>query len=227
MNRTAKRIIVLMTVAAAIAAVKLTGLDTLLTFEQFKLYQQQLVSFVSLNYLFSVIIYILIYLIVTAVSIPGAAVLTLAGGFLFGFAGIFYVNIGATSGAVSAFMFSRYIFGSWIQNKYEDKLSGFNSEIEKHGNNYMLALRFIPLIPFFLVNIFAGISRIPLRTFLWTTSVGIIPGSFVYIYSGRQAGTLESIADIISARILIAFLLLALMSLAPVFIKKLFKDKLK
>ncbi len=220
MSRTAKKIIIVFIIAAIIVLGRIAGLNALLTFSQFKLYKEELASFVSLNYVLSVVIYIFLYMTLTAVSIPGATVLTIAGGFLFGFVGILYVNIGASFGAASAFLLSRYIFGSWIQTKYEGKLKRFNSAMKKYGNNYLLALRLLPLIPFFLINILAGISRIPLRTFLWTTSLGIIPGSFVYIYSGRQVSSLESPADVLSARILVAFVLLAAVSLAPVVIKK-------
>ena len=160
-----------------------------------------------------------------ALSIPGATILTLAAGFLFGFFGIIYVNIGATIGAILAFLVARYLLGNWLQKRYGERFVSFNKEIAENGYNYLLTLRFIPLFPFFLVNIFAGITRIPLMTYVWTTMVGIAPASFVYIYAGRQLGAIDKPGDILSGQIMLAFVLLGLLALSPVFFKKLLKKK--
>jgi uncharacterized membrane protein YdjX (TVP38/TMEM64 family) len=147
-------------------------------------------------------------------------VLTLSGGFLFGaLLGTLYVNAGATTGATLAFLFCRYAAGDWIQEKYLDKLITFNRELSENGYRYLLALRLIPLFPFFLINAGAGLTKIPLRTFVWTTSLGILPGSFVYAFAGKQLGSIESMGDIFSTEILIAFSLLALLVLVPVVVK--------
>ena len=180
---------------------------------------------VERNYLLSVGGYIVIYIVVVAFSIPGATILTLGGGFLFGTLwGAIYVNAGATIGATLAFLFCRYVAGEWVQNKYQDKLTTFNRELLKNGYRYLLALRFIPVFPFFLINIFAGLTRIPLRTFIWTTSIGIFPGSLVYAFAGSQLGDIQSVEDIFSARIAVAFSLLAFLVLFPVIVNY-FKGK--
>jgi len=95
----------------------------------------------------------------------------------------------------------------------------------ENGYHYLLTLRFIPLFPFFLVNILAGLTRVPLATFAWTTVVGILPGSFVYIYTGRQLGIIEKPGDIFSWPMILAFVLLGLLVLSPVLIRKLMKKK--
>ena len=173
-----------------------------------------------MNYILSVLMFICLYILMVALSIPGATLLTLSAGFLFGFIGILYVNMAATIGAAAAFVAARYLLGEWVQRRYADRLAAFNREIDENGYNYLLTLRFIPLFPFFLINIFAGFTRIPLVVFVWTTSVGIIPGSFVYIFAGTQLGSIRSLADVISWKILLAFVLLGAFAVMPVIIKK-------
>ena len=170
-------------------------------------------------------IFVLIYIAAVALSIPGATILTLTAGFLFGFIGVIYVNIGASAGAVLAFLAARYLIGDWVQRRYGEKLASFNKEIAENGYNYLLTLRFIPLFPFFLINIFAGLTRVPLTVFAWTTMVGILPGSFVYIYTGRQLGIIDKPGDILSWQIILAFVLLGLLVLSPVVIKKFMKKE--
>ncbi len=220
-----KRIIVALCFVAFIILIRVFRLNELLSFETFRQYRDQLLSFTSGNYFYTITIFILIYIAVVALSIPGATILTLAGGFLFGFTGVIYVNIGATAGAVLVFLAARYIIGDWIQNRYGERFAAFNKEIAENGYNYLLTLRFIPLFPFFLINIFAGLTRVPLLTFTWTTMVGILPGSFVYIYMGHQLETIDKPGDILSWKIILAFVLLGLFALSPVIIKKFIKSK--
>jgi uncharacterized membrane protein YdjX (TVP38/TMEM64 family) len=214
-----KRIIFLIIILALIAITRLADLDRYLTFENLQENKFRLQQIVQGNYVLSVGGYIVTYIVVVAFSIPGAAILTLTGGFLFGVLwGAIYVNAGATTGAALAFLFCRYVAGEWVQNKYQDKLKTFNKALSKNGYRYLLALRFIPVFPFFLINIFAGLTKIPLRTFIWTTSIGIFPGSLVYAFAGKQLGDIQSVEDIFSARIAVAFSLLALLVLFPVIV---------
>jgi uncharacterized membrane protein YdjX (TVP38/TMEM64 family) len=163
---------------------------------------------------------------VAGFSLPGATIMTLAGGFLYTFfIGALYVNVGATAGATLAFLFARYIAGKSLQEKYGGRLEKFNSELDRNGWSYLLTLRFIPVFPFFLINIFAGLTKIPLRTFVWTTSVGIFPGSLIYAYAGQQLGDIGSVKDIFSGRVLLAFLLLAGLAIFPTLYKKIKKSK--
>ena len=215
-----KRLLLLLIIVAAVILIQYSGLRGIFTYENFKIYKDHIAELVSGHYLLSVIIYTAGYIIMTALSIPGAALLTLAGGYFFGLVGIIYVNIGATCGAAGAFLASRFIIGSWVQEKYALRLESFNRETAAHGYNYLLMLRFIPVFPFFLINLLAGITSIPLSTFVWTTSVGIIPGSFAYIYAGTQAGIIQEPKDILSWKFISALILLALISLIPVIIKK-------
>jgi uncharacterized membrane protein YdjX (TVP38/TMEM64 family) len=223
MKASHKRIIVALCIAALIILIRFSGLHDLLTFEMLRQCRNQLLSITANNYILTVGIFIAIYIAVVALSIPGATVLSLTAGFLFGFWGVLYVNIGATIGAIMAFLVARYLIGDWLQKRYAEKLASFNKEIAENGYNYLLTLRFIPLFPFFLVNIFAGLTKIPLVTYAWTTMVGIAPTSFVFIYAGCQLGNIDKPGDILSCQILLAFALLGLLALSPVFLKKLMK----
>lgn len=223
-----KRLLVALCISAAIIIIRVFGLHELLNFETFRQYRDQLLTITNEQYFLIASVFVLTYIIVVALSIPGATILTLTAGFLFGFVGVLYVNAGATAGAVLAFLAARYLIGDWIQKRYGDRFESFNKEIAENGYNYLLTLRFIPLFPFFLINIFAGLTRIPIITFAWTTMVGILPGSFIYIYTGSQLGGIDKPGDILSLQIILAFVLLGLLALSPVIIKKILKkDKMR
>jgi uncharacterized membrane protein YdjX (TVP38/TMEM64 family) len=211
-----KRLLLLVFIIALISVIRFTGLTSYLTLANLHAHKEHLQQVVKNDYLFSGLMFIVVYIVVAGLSIPGATILTLAGGFLFGwFLGALYVNMSATIGAGLAFLFSRYLFGTWIHNKYAEKLSRFNQELTQHGSRYLLTLRFIPLFPFFLINIFAGLTKIPLKTFIWTTSLGIFPGSLVYSFAGSQLTNITSVKDVLSVKILLAFFMLGLFVLAP------------
>jgi uncharacterized membrane protein YdjX (TVP38/TMEM64 family) len=219
-----KQIIIALCIFALIILIRFSGLHELLTFEMLRQYRDQLLLITAQHYIISVGIFILLYIAVVALSIPGAIVLSLAAGFLFGFWGIIYVNIGATIGAIAAFLVARYLIGDWLQKRYAEKFASFNKEIAENGHNYLLTLRLIPVFPFFLVNIFAGITKTPLVTYTWTTMTGIAPASFVFIYAGRQLGLIDKPDDILTWQILLVFVFFGLLTLIPVFLKKLKKN---
>jgi uncharacterized membrane protein YdjX (TVP38/TMEM64 family) len=220
-----KRIIIVICLVALVVLIRVSGLQEFLTFEMLRQYRDQLLAITANNYIFTVGFFILLYITVVALSIPGAAVLSLAAGFLFGLWGLLYVNIGATIGAIAAFLAARYLIGDWLQKRHAEKLASFNKEMAENGYNYLLTLRLIPAFPFFLVNIFAGITRIPLATYTWTTIVGIVPASFVFIYAGCQLGSIDKPEDILSGQILLVLILFGLLALIPIFLKKLMKNK--
>ncbi len=223
MKQWIKPAVFVLLIAAIVTAAYLTGAARLLTFQNLVKYRDAVKDFVNLNYVLSVLLFIAIYIIVAGLSLPGATVLTLAGGFLFStIPAALFVNAGATLGACASFIVSRYFVGSVIQEKYAGRLERFNKEIEANGASYLLTLRFIPVFPFFLINILAGLTRVPFLTFAWTTSLGIIPGSVVYAYAGSNLAGLKSAGGILSWPIISALLLLALFSIAPAVLKKIF-----
>ncbi len=147
--------------------------------------------------------------------------LTLTGGFLFGSVlGTIYVNIGATTGATLAFVAARYILHDWVEQKFGDRLSPFQKGFAGNAFTYLLTLRLIPIFPFFLVNVVPALTRIRVGTYVGATALGIIPGSFVYAYAGRQLGTIDSLGEIASPSVLLAFTLLGLLALIPTIYRK-------
>lgn len=150
MSKQRNRIILLALLVAAIVLLWHSPLGVLFTFENLKQHRDSLSLSVQGHYWLSVVCFIALYVLITSLSLPGAAVLTLAGGFLFGMlAGTLYVNVGATTGASFAFLSARYLLGKGLQEKYQSQLRKFNSEIERSGTSYLLTLRFIPVFPFF------------------------------------------------------------------------------
>ncbi len=194
---------------------------SVITLDNLKLYRASLEQFVADHYYASVLGYILLYTLLVAIAFPTAAVLTLTGGFLFGtFFGALYALIGATIGATLLFLFIRYFIGDFFQQTYKEQLKSFNMTIATQGGYYLIALRLIAVIPFFLVTILAGLSSLSLSAFVTSTFIGIIPGCLVYAYAGQQLATIESMRDILSLPVLLAFLFLALLALIPLFLKK-------
>ncbi len=156
------------------------------------------------------------YIVQTALSIPGAAILSLAAGAVFGTVlGTVYANIAATIGAALAFLVTRYLLRDVVLNKFGRKLEGMNRELEERGFGYLLFLRLVPIFPFFLINLAAGLTRLPLRTFFFATMFGIIPGGFVYVNAGASLATIDSLSGIASPRVLSSFALLGLVAIIP------------
>lgn len=215
------KLLLLSAFVSLIALIKIFDLDSLFTFDNLKEQKDVLSSYVNENFFLTVFLFILLYIVSVAFLIPIATVLTLAGGFLFGsLQGVIIVNIGATTGALCAFLFARYVIGKKLQEKYEKKLDKFNIELENNKYQYLFSLRFLPIFPFFLVNFLAGLTKVDFKAFFITTSLGIIPGSFVYTYAGSQLSNIDSLGDIFTKEILFVFLLLGFLSLLPVIIKK-------
>jgi uncharacterized membrane protein YdjX (TVP38/TMEM64 family) len=222
MTKQKKQILLLALFIAAIAALRWSPIGTVLTFENLKQHRDVLLMLTQNHYGLTVMLFICVYILAVAFSIPGAVILTLGGGFLFGtLAATVYINIGATAGASLAFLSARYLLGERLQEKYQTQLNTFNREIARNGTRYLLTLRFIPVFPFFLINFLSGLTKIPMKTFIWTTSLGIIPGTAVYAFAGRQIGTINSLSEILSRKVIIAFIVLALFAIVPVVLDRL------
>jgi uncharacterized membrane protein YdjX (TVP38/TMEM64 family) len=183
--------------------------------------RDQLLAFTETHYAASVGLFILAYIVVTGLSLPGAVILTLAGGFLFG--GIFatlFVNLGATTGATLAFLAARYLLRDWVEQKFGKWIGPVQEGFTKNAFSYLLTLRLIPLFPFFVVNLVSGLTRVSVGTYAAATAIGIIPGSFVYAYAGRQLGSINTLKEIASPNVIGAFVLLGLFALVPIVYKK-------
>ncbi len=156
------------------------------------------------------------YVLQTALSLPGAAVFSLAAGAIFGAGmGTVYANSAATIGATLAFLVTRYLLHDAVQRRFGTKLAKLNLELDSRGLNYLLFLRLVPIFPFFLINLGAGLTRLPLRTFIVGTMIGIIPGGFVYCNAGASLATINSLDEVASPRVIGSFALLGLFALIP------------
>ena len=163
-----------------------------------------------------------------ALAIPVASIFTIGGGFLFGtLAGTVYTNIGATFGATCIFLLVRYYLGIYVQKRYQKQLKQFNDEFAANGTHYLLSVRLVSVVPFFIINVCAGLTNVTLMQFMITTAFGILPGSLVYSYAGQQLMHINTLSDIITLPVVLAFVALALLSLLPVIIKKTYKFLIK
>jgi len=212
-----KKFAVLTLVAVIIGLFIYLDLSSVLTLDALKANRDALATFHAEHQLATVLGFMAVYIVQTALSLPGATILSLSAGFLFGaIMGTVYAVIAATAGAVLAFLVARYLFHEAVQQRFGSKLVKLNAVLENEGLNYLLFLRLIPIFPFFLINLGAALTKLPLRTFFLGTMVGIIPGGFVYVNAGASLATISSVSDIASPRNLGSFALLGLFVLVPV-----------
>ena len=159
-------------------------------------------------------LFFVLYVAVTALSLPGAALMTLVAGALFGLLGGFVlVSFASTLGATLAMLISRFLLRDWVQAKFGPRLAAIDQGIAREGASYLFALRLVPVFPFFLINLAMGLTRLPVRTFWWVSQLGMLPGTLVYVNAGRELGQLDSLAGILSPGLLGAFVLLGLLPL--------------
>lgn len=221
-----RKIILLVCAALALGLFFWFDLGRFLTLEALKNNRQALLEYYATHTLVMVAGFMAIYIIQTALSLPGAAILSLAAGAIFGsLMGTLYAVISASIGATLAFLVTRYLLRDMVLERFGSRLEGMNRELEQRGLNYLLFLRLVPVFPFFLINLAAGLTRLPLRTFMLGTLIGIIPGGFVYVNAGASLATITSLSGILSPRVLGSFALLGLFALLPVFYNKLTRRK--
>jgi len=220
-STTLARILILTILALGIGTFVYFDLGQHFSFESLKANRNSLLAYSNANFATAVTIYVLIYILQTAFSLPGAAVMTLAGGFLFGsILGTLFANVSATTGATLAFLAARYLLRDWVEGKFGNRIEPIQAGFAKNAFSYLMTLRLIPAFPFFLVNLVAGLTRVNLGTYILATSIGIIPGSFVFAFAGRQLGSINSLREIASPPVLIAFTLLGLLALMPIAYRK-------
>ncbi len=204
-----------------IIALRYSGLGDYITLETVQEKRMQLEQFVAMHYGWSVLLYIGMYIATVVLALPITILFMVTSGFLFGVVpATLYTAIGATIGATLFFLMVRYLLGNSLQEQYRDQFVWFNEQMRRYGISYLIAVRFLTFIPFFIENTLFGLMKVPVWTFVWTTSVGVVPGSFVYAFAGKQLATITSLQDIFSLPIMFAFALLAALALLPVIIQK-------
>ncbi len=215
------RIILLMVLGLGIGAFIYFDLGQFFSLDALKSNRDSLLAYTEANFGTAMGLFILAYIVQTGFSLPGGAIMTLAGGFLFGsFLGTLLVNVGATTGATLGFLSARYLLRDWVEKKFGDRLEPIQAGFAQNAFSYLMTLRLIPAFPFFLVNLVSGLTRIKIGTYITATSLGIIPGSFVFAFAGRQLGTINSLGEIASPPVLLAFTLLGLLALMPIAYRK-------
>ncbi|WP_071197218.1 TVP38/TMEM64 family protein, partial [Vibrio cholerae] len=196
-------------VLIAIAALLVTQFSQYLTLDVAKAKQAELANYIDAHLLQAALIYFVVYVLLTAFSIPGATVVTLLGAALFGFwLSLLLASFASTIGATLAFLSSRFLLRDWVQAKFADKLQTINQGIERDGAFYLLSLRLIPIFPFFLINLVMGLTPISTWRYYWVSQLGMLPGTAVYLNAGTQLAEISSLGEIVSLPVLASFVLL-------------------
>ena len=190
------------------------GLGQYLSFEYLQQKQSDFQSYKEAHPFASMAIYMSIYILITALSLPGAAILTLLAGALFGLIiGTLLVSFASTIGATAAFLVARFLLRDAIQNKFGDKLKVINEGIEKEGMFYLFTMRLIPAIPFFVINLVMGLTPIKTMKFFFVSQVGMLLGTIVYVNAGTELSKINSPSDILSPTLIASFIALGIFPL--------------
>ena len=196
-----------------------------LSLEALKAQRESLAGWVSANFALAMLSYMGIYIAVTALSLPGALVLTLAGGALFGLLwGTLAVSFASSIGATLAFVTARFLLGDAIRKRFADRLSVIETGIRQDGAFYLLSIRLVPLIPFFVVNLVMGLTPIRVALFYIVSQIGMLPGTLAFVFAGTQLSQINSLKGILSPKLLLAF---AIIGLLPLVLKLLLNARSK
>ncbi len=214
MNST--KLLILMIFAAAAVLFYAFDLHTYFTLESYRANRTALLEYYKAHPCGTIIAFIFIYMVQTALFLPTDIFLSLLSGALFGVAlGAVFVNIGATLGATLGFLAARYVFTDFVHKRFGSKLVAVNRAMETGGMQYIISLRLVPLFPFVLITLAAALTRISLKNFTLGTMVGIIPGSILFCNAGASLGAIDSSRDMLSPRVMISLGLLGLFSALP------------
>ncbi|MEG3080747.1 FAD-dependent oxidoreductase [Halomonas sp. 5021] len=208
---TRQRILMAALLIVAIGAFFLTGAHQWFTLDTLKAYQSDFQAAFSQSPWQVAGIFFAVYVVMTALSLPGATLLTLLGGTLFGLGwGLLIISFASTLGATLAFLLSRFLFRQAIEKRFPRQFESVNRGVERDGALYLFTLRLVPVFPFFMINLVMGLTRIKTVTFYWVSQVAMLPGTAIYVNAGGQLGELESLGGIISPTLLASFALLAI-----------------
>jgi len=212
------RILLLVLVVALVALFFIFDLQRFLTLEALKAQQAAIEAYRSAHPALAVAIYALIYVAVTGLSLPGAAILTLAGGAVFGLLwGTVIVSFASSIGATLAFLAARFLFRDAVKTRFGERLKTIDAGVDRDGAFYLFTLRLVPLFPFFVINLAMGLTTMPAHTFYWVSQLGMLAGTAVYVNAGTQLGRIDSLSGILSPGLIGSF---ALLGIFPLLAKK-------
>lgn len=210
-----KKTLIVLLLVAAIVLFFVMDLDQYLTLEALKENRERFAALRAQSPWLTALVFFAVYVAVVALSLPGATLMTLATGALFGFwYGTLLVSFASTLGATLAFLASRYVLRDMVQRRFGDKLKGINEGMAREGAMYLFLLRLMPIFPFFLINLLMGLTHIRTATFYWVSQLGMLAGTLVYVNAGTQLGQVDSLSGILSPTVLLSFALLGLFPLA-------------
>lgn len=219
MKANLSRIILLGVILALAALFFSLDLGRYLSLDYLKTSRSTFADYYAAHRFETLAIYAGLYILATALSLPGATVMTLAGGALFGLGtGFVVISFASTIGATLAFAASRFLLRNLVQRRFGDRLRVINEGVAREGAFYLFSLRLVPLFPFFLINLAMGLTPMKTRVYYLVSQVGMIPGTLVYVNAGTQLGQLQSLSGILSPGLILSF---ALLGLLPLLSKKL------
>jgi uncharacterized membrane protein YdjX (TVP38/TMEM64 family) len=211
---TVGKLILVGVIAALIAAFFLLDLGEYASLTYLKTVHADAVAYVTNHPVGSSAAYFLVYVLVTGLSLPGAAVMTMAGGAVFGLIwGLALVSFASTIGASIAMLISRTLLRDWVQGRFGAQLAAVNEGLARDGAFYLFGLRMVPLFPFFVINLVMGLTRLTLWQFYWVSQVGMLAGTVVFVFAGTQLAEVESVGDVLSPGLIAALSLLGLFPL--------------
>ena len=206
-----KKAILVLVLLGAIVAYFVFDLGQILSLESFKASQSDIVAAKDANPVLYIAGFFILYVAVTGLSIPGAAIMTLVAGALFGVVvGTIIVSFASTMGATLAFLSARFVLREWVQGKFGERLRAIDDGLEKDGAFYLFTLRLIPVFPFFVINLLMGLTRLKTRTFFWVSQLGMLPATIVFVNAGTQISRIESTSGLLSPALIASFVALAL-----------------
>lgn len=205
-----KKAILVLVLLGAIVAYFVFDLGQILSLENFKASQSEIVAAKDANPILYIAGFFILYVAVTGLSIPGAAIMSLVAGALFGvLVGTIIVSFASTLGATLAFLSARFVLRDWVRGKFGERLRAIDEGLEKDGAFYLFTLRLIPVFPFFVINLLMGLTRIKTRTFFWVSQLGMLPATIVYVNAGTQISRIESTSGLLSPTLIASFVALA------------------
>ena len=209
-----KRLALLLVLALVVAAFYGSGAQRYLSLDGVRSLLGPLLAWKQAEPLTAAAAFFAVYVLVTALSLPGATVMTLVVGALFGLGwGLLLVSFASSIGALLAFLVARYLARDLVQSHFGDRLEAINAGITRDGASYLFTLRLVPVFPFFLINLLLGLTSMPARSFYTVSQIGMLPGTLVYVNAGTQLGQLQSLAGILSPGLLASFVLLGVFPL--------------
>ncbi len=221
-----KKLLILAVIAGLIVIYFAFDLGQYLNLDYFKLQQEKIYSYQDSYPVRTALIYLLLYILITGLSLPGAAIATLIGGAVFGLLwGTVIVSFASVIGASCAFLVSRHVLRDAIQKRYGDRLKTINKGIEKDGAVYLFTLRMVPLFPFFVINLVMGLTPMRLATYFIVSQIGMLPGTIVYVNAGTQIAKIDSAASILSPALIASFVLLGIFPLIAKLIINFMKNR--